>query len=185
MDYTIRPAALADIADIARVARETWRTTYAHSVAPHNQHQLLDRSYAPDSLAAAITADATWFYVAQHTTGVVGFAQFVRRADGHGELARLYVLPAHQRHGIGRALLIAGAMAMEQVGILLCYVSVEMDNIAAIAFYRCFGFRRHRTRASFLGDQIVRLIELKAAPHAICEAAQAVREEQAGQRPTQ
>ena len=163
MDFTIRPATRADTGAIARVARETWHVTYAHSIAPHNMRQLLERSYAVDALVEAIEAEHNWFYVAAYARKVVGFAQFLRRADGQGELARIYVLPGYQRRGIGRALLSAGAGAMADSGISLCYVSVETDNAHAIVFYRTFGFRRHREHASFLGDQIVRLVELQVS----------------------
>jgi ribosomal protein S18 acetylase RimI-like enzyme len=140
-------------------------------VAPHNQAQLLQRSYAPQALTAALAADPAWFYVAEVEAQVVGFVQFVRRPDGLGELARIYVLPGYQRHGIGRALLARGAADIQRAGIEVCFVSVGVDNHAALAFYRRFGFRRNRAHASFLGDQIVRLIELKAFVHDIGRAA--------------
>ncbi len=161
MRYTIRQASRADIGGISHVARETWRATYASSVAAHNQRQILERSYASQALAEAIGAEWSWFYVAVSAKGVIGFAQFLRRTDGEGELARIYVLPGHQRRGVGRAFLSAGTEAMLAAGLSQCYVSVEADNASAIAFYQRVGFRHHREHASFLGDQIVRLIQLK------------------------
>lgn len=175
MNHVIRRAREADIPAITYVAAETWRATYAHTVAPHNQVQLLQRSYAPSALVAAIAAERAWFSVAEVDTQIVGFAQFVYRPDGFGELARIYVLPANQRHSIGRALLVEGAADIAHAGIDVCFVSVEVDNAAALAFYRRFGFRRNRAHASFLGDQIVRLIELKAFVHDIIRAASDVR----------
>ena len=163
MHHIVRRATCADSVAVARAARETWHVTYAHSVAPHNQLQVLERSSAPDALAQAIAAEHSWFYVADDGGRVVGFAQFMRRADGQGELARLYVLPDHQRRGIGCAFLASGAEAMKMAGIELCYASVEMDNSPAMTFYRRFGFRRHREHANFLGDQVVRLIELSVS----------------------
>jgi ribosomal protein S18 acetylase RimI-like enzyme len=170
MSLTIRLARETDITAITQVAAETWRATYAHTVALHNQELLLARSYAPAALAAAIASDPAWFYVAEVDGQVVGFAQFVHRPDGYGELARIYVLPAYQRHGLGRALLARGAADIGLGGIEVCFVSVEVDNTGALAFYRRFGFRRNRAHASFLGDQIVRLIELKAFVHDISRA---------------
>jgi ribosomal protein S18 acetylase RimI-like enzyme len=162
MCCTIRLASHADIGGICHVARETWRVTYAASVAVHNQRQILERSYAPEALAEAIDAGSSWFYVAVGASGVIGFAQFLRRIDGQGELARIYILPGCQRRGIGRALLSAGTEAMQAAGLSRCYVSVEADNAPAITFYQRLGFRRRREHANFLGDQIVRLVELQA-----------------------
>jgi len=167
VEYLIRSATYADVPAIGQVARETWRVTYAQSIAPHNQQLVLNRSYADEALAAALAAEDSWFFVAVEGQEVLGFAQFLRRSDGHGELARIYILPAHQRRGIGRALLQAGVRAMAQQGIHQCYVSVEMDNVPAVAFYQHFGFRYHRTYASFLGDQLVYLMELKSSLRAL------------------
>ena len=178
MNCNIRAASQADITAIAHVARETWPATYAHSVAAHNQRQVLERSYGIESLAAAIAAKPAWFYVAEADAQVVAFAQFMSRPDGYVELARIYVLPDYQRIGIGRALLAAGAADIEDAGAPLCFVSVEVDNSDALAFYRRFGFRRNRAHASFLGDQIVRLIELKAFVHDINRSALQVRPKQ-------
>ncbi|PWH16888.1 MAG: hypothetical protein DDG58_08965 [Ardenticatenia bacterium] len=167
VEYYVRPATYADVPAIGRVARETWRTTYAHTIAPHNQQRVLERSYADAALAAALQMAQSWFFVAVNGEEVLGFAQFMCRGDGHGELVRIYVLPAHQRQGIGRALLQAGVRAMAAVGIHRCYVSVEVDNVPAIAFYQHFGFRYHRAYASFVGDQLVHLLELKTSLRAL------------------
>ncbi|MCS7261382.1 MAG: GNAT family N-acetyltransferase [Anaerolineae bacterium] len=170
MDYSIRPATSADVPAIGQVARETWRVTYAQTIAPHNQQRVLERAYTDAALAAALGAPHSWFFVAVDGQQVLGFAQFLRRGDGQGELARIYVLPAYQRQGIGRALLQAGVNAMAREGIHRCYVSVEVDNAPAIAFYQHFGFRYHRVYASFVGDQLVQLLELKTALRALRHA---------------
>lgn len=173
MEYIIRPATYADVPAIGQVARETWRVTYACTIAPHNQQLVLNRSYADEALAAALGNPHSWFFVAVKEQEVLGFAQFLRRGDGHGELARIYVLSTHQRQGIGRALVHAGVRAMAREGIHRCYVSVELDNAPAVAFYQRFGFRYHRTYVSFVGDQLVHLMELKASLRALRYALEA------------
>lgn len=162
MTYVIRRATLQDIVGIADVAHRTWNVTYAHSIAAHNRQRLLDEAYAPPALGEAITDAQSWFYVAVQPHAVVGFAQYLRRFDFQGELARIYVHPVHHRHGVGRALLVTGLLAMAAAGIEQCYVSVEISNMVARAFYQQFGFRLHRQYARFLGDQIARLVEYTA-----------------------
>ncbi len=160
--YTIRPALPADAPGIAAVARVTWDATYRQSIAAHNRRQFLDRAYSLEAVRASIEREPDWFYVAARGQQVVGFAQFLRRFDGNGELVRIYVHPDHQRQGIGRAFLKSGLAALAEAGIDRCYVSVEMDNSPARAFYERFGFRLHREYARFLGDQIIRLAEYSA-----------------------
>lgn len=162
MSYTIRPATLADVNGITEVARHTWDVTYAQSVAPHNRRRFLDRAYTPRSLREAISRERVWFFVALQGETVLGFAQYVRRSDGQGELVRIYVHPDHQRHGIGRGFLAIGLAEMVASGIDRCYVSAEANNAAARAFYERFGFRLHREYGHFLGDQIIRLVEYTA-----------------------
>ena len=176
MNYTIRPAARRDVPGIARVAFHTWNITYAQSVALHNRQKFLAQAYAPQALRDAIAQAHSWFYVAAQGRKVVGFAQFVCRCDtlstvdeassipngGQAELVRIYVHPDHQRHGIGQALLGVGLAAMAVTGISHCYVSAEIGNAAARAFYERFGFRLQREYGHFLGDQIVRLVEYVA-----------------------
>ena|GEM_PF-1975203 len=173
MEYLIRPATYADVPAIGRVARETWRITYAQSIAPHNQQLALSHFYDEKVLAAALEDPRSWFFVAVSGHEVLGFAQFLQRSDGHGEIARIYVLPAHQRQGIGRALVHAGVRAMAEEGIHRCYVSVELDNAPAVAFYQRFGFRYHRTYVSFVGDQLVHLMELRTSLRALRYALEA------------
>lgn len=162
MSYTIRPATPADVNGVNQVARYTWDITYAQSVAAHNRRQFLDQAYDAQALREAIRRERGWFFVALHLETVVGFAQYVRRSDGQGELVRMYVHPDHQRRGIGRDFLAIGLAEMDATGIHTCYVSVEANNAAACAFYERFSFRPRREYAHFLGDQIIRLVEFSA-----------------------
>jgi ribosomal protein S18 acetylase RimI-like enzyme len=162
MDYTIRPAALADSRGIAHVALSTWSVTYAQSISAQNRRQVLDRAYTHQALREVIQQARGWFYVAAQSETVVGFAQFLRRFDAHGELVRIYVHPDHQRRGIGQGLLATGLGAMAAKGLDLCYVSVEARNVGARAFYERFDFRLHREYGRFLGDQIIQLVEYVA-----------------------
>ncbi|GAB4529693.1 MAG: hypothetical protein Kow0063_07020 [Anaerolineae bacterium] len=161
-DYTIRLARPADAADIAEIARHTWEATYAHIIAKHNRQQFLDRAYNHQALCQAIERKGGWFFVALQQEKVIGFAQYLRRFDGQGELVRIYIHPAHHRRGVGRALLAIGLAALAAAGVTHCYVSVEENNTAARLFYERSGFRPHRTYGRFLGDQIIRLVEYTA-----------------------
>jgi ribosomal protein S18 acetylase RimI-like enzyme len=159
MECAIRPAMPADAPGVASVARLTWNATYAQSIASHNRQHFLDQAYSPGAMQEAINNERGWFYVATQVKRVIGFAQFLRRFDRQGELVRIYVHPAYQRQGIGRAFLATGLLAMASASITQCYVSVEVSNRAARAFYERFGFREHREYGRFLGDQIIRLLE--------------------------
>ena len=109
MLVAIRPAVPGDAPAIRNVALESWPTTYHGIFTPDFIASFLDRNYNVESLEQAIAF--TWqddfriFDAAIDERGrVVGFLQMSLKGD-HPFLWRLYVLPSHQRQGIGLVLL--------------------------------------------------------------------------------
>ena len=109
MLVAIRPAVPGDAPAIRNVALESWPATYHGVFTPDFIASFLDRNYSVESLEQAIAF--TWqddfriFDAAIDERGrVVGFLQMSLKGD-HPFLWRLYVLPSHQRQGIGLALL--------------------------------------------------------------------------------
>lgn len=169
-DYTIRQARVADADEISQVAWCTWHTTYENSISSVNRQQFLERAYTPGALKVAIEQDSGWFYVATFSGKVVGYAQLVERSDTQWDLIRLYVHPDHQRRGLGQGFLQVGARAMKAEGGEFCYASVETENKSARAFYQRFGFQEYRDFARFLGNQVIRLLELRASVDDLLQA---------------
>ena len=74
----------------------------------------------------------------------VGLVRVTREEDGGRPLAlieQVAVLPAHQRRGLGRALLRKAVRLGEEAGLPLCQLSVNAENERAIALYCSEGFR--------------------------------------------
>jgi diamine N-acetyltransferase len=102
------------------------------------------REFSPDAMIRAIEDDH--MTVLEQGGGLAGYCrarhgQDAPIADCHGtELATLYIRPAMQRHGIGRALLSnlkAIAQAQSSPALWLC---VNCKNLRAQAFYTAHGF---------------------------------------------
>ncbi len=123
-DLHMRLACVQDAAGIAAVAQRTWQDTYADIIVPATQERFLGRWYTPAALREAIGRSESWFYVAAVGEDVIGFAQFVLRADRRGELTRIYVLPEWQRRGIGSQLLKEGLDALSVHGAEEVFVHV-------------------------------------------------------------
>jgi len=71
--------------------------------------------------------------------GMVGFiATDMRRSQNVGWIVTLGVLPAYQRRGIARTLLLA---CMEHVNVACFRLSVRRSNTAALRLYTQQGFR--------------------------------------------
>lgn len=158
----IRPVTLADLPQVAHIARVTWDATYQDTIAPENRLEFLGRSYKPENLADSVNTPGHWFYVAEVGNDLVGFGHFLQRyhpTQRRAELVRLYVLPAYQDQGIGTAILKTGFAVLAKTGMQQCFVSVQASNVPARKFYEYHGFTFHRNHGQFLGTQIVIMAE--------------------------
>jgi len=139
----VREAAAADAAAIARVHRESWRTTYAGilplAVIAREAGHKSELSWRR-RLAALPPEAAT--YVAEIEGGVVGFASCGparHRLQGlDAEVYALYVLQESQRRGAGRELVRACARHFVRHGRFGFYLWVLKANRARL-FYEMLG----------------------------------------------
>jgi GNAT superfamily N-acetyltransferase len=126
----IRPARPSDAAAVAgvhaRAGRAAWSAFLGDVLAESDEPLWQER----------VSADG--FLVAERDGVVVGFA----RADvGTGEVALLYVDPAEQRRGTGRALLAAVLGRLRVAGWDRARLRTEERNAGPRAFYERAGWR--------------------------------------------
>jgi ribosomal protein S18 acetylase RimI-like enzyme len=140
----IRPAATADCRAIAEVHVASWQETYG--------------GLLPEAVIARQGVDdreTQWrrtlerdprlsdVFVADHDGAVVGFvASGPRRGDvlkQDAEFYALYLLRAHQRRGMGRALCRAGALRLRERGLHSAAAWVLRENEPARRFYEGIG----------------------------------------------
>jgi GNAT superfamily N-acetyltransferase len=138
----IRPAKPDDAEAIERIRTDTWRATY--------------RGLMPDSLLDSLGYDPTWrrqrmaaipddqfALVAEDDGVVVGYCFGGRgRSDTDrysGEIYAIYVWPAYQRRGTGRALLSQAALELLHRGWRSMLIWVLRENAPARAFYERMG----------------------------------------------
>lgn len=160
---SVRPAKLEDAATLARVYVETWRDTYA-GILPDQMlvgmsdvrhaaawtHELRTGDRFSDTLAAELPNDGI---VGLSTVGATrrgGPDSFV---DG-GEVYRLYVSPAFQNHGIGRALMLASFdwMLARKLGAAMVWVVAQNPSRF---FYERLGGIRLGERTEHMGGTAV------------------------------
>jgi ribosomal protein S18 acetylase RimI-like enzyme len=162
----VRAARPADAEAIGRIHSESWRLTYAGLVSPRylatlDEEPLTERwrqrlSGAPGD---------GWLLVAEQDGAVVGFVLFGPTCAGDledgfaGEIQMLYVLPAGQRRGHGRALFESAAADLAARRLFWLVVWVVEDNRAARAFYRRMGLEPDGARrADVLGGQPIQVV---------------------------
>jgi len=140
----LRPAALGDAADIARVRIESWRATYRGLIPDaYLDGMQVDASTAIwERVLSAATSVASVFVVA-HDATVVGFAAGNRLAepkyDLDAELSAVYLRPDYQRAGLGHRLVGAVVDAQRTGGATGLIVWTIAGNKPARAFYEQLG----------------------------------------------
>jgi len=133
-DFVLREAHPNDAAGIARVHVGSWRAAY-RGIIPD---QFLADLSQPDrkrrwARTLSVPDRRDFVYVAEHAAGdIVGFASggLERAGDPiyRGELYAIYILPGHQRRGVGRALTGLVAERLIQLGLGSMLVWVLADN---------------------------------------------------------
>jgi ribosomal protein S18 acetylase RimI-like enzyme len=161
----VREAMPADAQGIARVQVDTWRATY-RGVVPAAYLDALSYERRARVWAGAIRQDPArdfGVFVAEHpVAGVVGFASCGPERAGDpafsGELYAVYVLPAYQRTGLGRRLVVSVATRLAAAGLGAMLAWVLAGNHPARAFYEALGGHPLRGREVEIGG--VRLPEV-------------------------
>ena len=143
-NFIIRDATLADVAAIARVHVDAWRSTYA-GIMPADL--LASLSYAErESMwrnRLSRTDESGVVLVVEMSTGeLVGFAgagpERTQRPDYPGEVWAIYLLEDVQGRGVGKALFKEAARRLQQLGFDSMLVWVAAGN-PACGFYGAQG----------------------------------------------
>ena len=151
---TVRPAALADAADVVRINVRTWRHAYA-GIVPDDVLAALDQQLdervrrTRDRWAEPAAPVRTVVAVPGPNQPPIGYASYGPYRDGRdwaeldpavGELLAIYVDPPHQRAGAGRALLDVAVGALRRAGAGEIRLWVLAGNAPARRFYERSGF---------------------------------------------
>jgi ribosomal protein S18 acetylase RimI-like enzyme len=142
---TIRPASLADPADLATMHVASWLETYPGLLPPSMLTSLsVDKRLAmwTQVISATPTPGSTNVYIAEIESKIVGFGscvsqrtQTLKDSGYDGEISAIYVLKAFQRRALGRRLLHAMASDLSAKGFTAVSLWVLRDNAPARHFY--------------------------------------------------
>jgi len=135
----IQPAEVGEVQEIKQVLSETWIDTYGPFLPLEVIRKVTSLWHSPDTLFAEIKNERVFFNVAKNEQGeIIGLLTAGRPSEEVIYIARLYVLPGHQRKGIGAKLLDACVRYFS--GFQTLRLEVEAQNEKGMAFYRKQGF---------------------------------------------
>jgi GNAT superfamily N-acetyltransferase len=179
-EIQITLAGLSDRALIRSISERTWPSTYGHIISKEQIDFMLDWMYSDDSLANQMKTSCA-FYIASikkenEQWDAVGFCsvspedekdaidQLNERADGTKahKLNKLYVLPAAQGTGAGKALLHRAIEVAKAAGAGSLFLQVNKHN-NAYTFYLKHGFVKEAEfkfdigNGFFMDDYVMRL----------------------------
>ncbi len=110
-----------------------------------------------DCLASGIP-----FLVAEQQGVVTGYV-IAHGADDEGEILNLGVAPAHQRHGVGRALVEQVLALLAGAGARMVFLEVRESNAVARRLYQSLGFAEVARRARYYRRPVEDAVILRAA----------------------
>jgi len=149
----IRRATRDDLADLVRVARESFFAAYCAIDDPDDVRAYAERHFTAEVFAAAIEDSSGLLAVLLDAGEITGYALLVESAAPNGvtgnqpvELSRLYLLADRIGRGHGAALLAHALDWAAESGFDTLWLGVYDRNERAMAFYRRFGFEVVGTR---------------------------------------
>lgn len=171
----VRPAGAADVAEIARIQLQIWRTAYAE-ILGQRVVDGLDAAELADRWSGAVEHPGTSVHVAFEGSFTVGFCvagpapeEEITSADGTvppdadrtGLIATLLVEPRWGRRGHGGRLLAAAASALREHGAERGVTWVAQSDSASLSFFRGAGWNPDGTvRTLDTGERTVRELRL-------------------------
>lgn len=162
---TIRPATVADIHFIRKIAADTWPVAYGSILSREQLDYMLEKMYSIQSLEAQMK-EGHHFYIAMLNDEPGGFAAFSRIEGDIFKLQKLYVLPTIQKTGLGLELLKTVEAAARNMGCTRLQLNVNRNNNAK-SFYEKNSFTVIREedidigRGYFMNDFIMEKLLFK------------------------
>ncbi|AIT60494.1 GNAT family N-acetyltransferase [Corynebacterium doosanense] len=145
----IRRVGEKDVAELQRLARNTFVETFRGATSDVDMYRYLDDAYSTETLLSELRDPESEVFFAEiegrpeaYLKLNVGSAQTEKMPADHAELQRIYVSASSKGQGLGRALIgHAKEWALER-GTRTLWLGAWEHNEAALDFYRRQGFHR-------------------------------------------
>ncbi len=143
----IRPAQPSDSEGLSQLANAVFRHTYGAVIPSAILTPYLARVFSPTAIQLAIHEPATQLLVAAQGNRLLGYSKCAPTVPPASvrpgrvlELGNLYVDPAHQGRGLGKALLHQAMQHAAAQGFTTLWLCVWQANQPALHFYQSLGF---------------------------------------------
>jgi GNAT superfamily N-acetyltransferase len=157
---TIRRATAGDVDAICEIGRETWVDTYGSWHSDAVRQRILSVWFDPPRLTAVIDSPTAFIAVASDESAkIIGILSARVQDKIHPWIARVYVLPQHQRRGVGTALV--GALLGECPDARSLRLEVQVGNDKGLTYWQHQGFVETGFREESVAGETMKLIEME------------------------
>lgn len=139
---TFYPATTTHIPLIRELASQTWKDTYGAILSPQQLDWMFDWMYSPESLHRQIEEEKQQFFIASYAGSPCGYISIERQESDLFHFQKVYVHPAFQGKGVGRALIRQGIEYIRSFNQFPCRIELNVNRQnKALHFYERVGFK--------------------------------------------
>ena len=157
----IRKVEIADVEVLAKIAKQTFRETFAHDNTEEQLQEYFEEAYNLRVLSTELEDPASETYFIMHEEEIAGFlkvnwgnAQTERELENAFEIQRLYVLQTYQGFGLGKQLFEFALEHAEKNGFSWAWLGVWEHNTKAQVFYYRYGFEKFSQHRFMVGQKV-------------------------------
>lgn len=157
----IRKVEKADVEVLAKIAKQTFRETFAHGNTEEQLQECFEEAYNLRVLSTELEDPDSETYFIMHEEEIAGFlkvnwgnAQTERELENAFEIQRLYVLQTYQGFGLGKQLFEFALEHAEKNGFSWAWLGVWEHNTKAQAFYNRYGFEKFSQHRFMVGQKV-------------------------------
>lgn len=145
----IRKVEMADVEVLAKIAKQTFRETFAYDNTEEQLQEYFEEAYSLKTLSTELGNPDSETYFIMHEEEIAGFlkvnwgsAQTERELEDAFEIQRLYVLQKFQGFGLGKQLFEFALELATKNSFSWAWLGVWEHNTKAQAFYNRYGFEK-------------------------------------------
>ena len=157
----IRKVEIADVEVLAKIAKQTFRETFAHDNTEEQLQEYFEEAYNLRVLSTELEDPDSETYFIMHEEEIAGFlkvnwgnAQTERELENAFEIQRLYVLQTYQGFGLGKQLFEFALEHAEKNGFSWAWLGVWEHNTKAQVFYYRYGFEKFSQQRFMVGQKV-------------------------------
>jgi ribosomal protein S18 acetylase RimI-like enzyme len=153
----IIPATTDNIPDIQKISSVAWPHTFKDILSEEQIAYMMHWMYSDESLREQMEKQHHRYVLAKHGEEFVAYLSYEPNCENTGKtkIHKIYILPSHQRKGIGKLLFNFVMTKARETGEKAVYLNVNKNNRNAIDFYRRMGFYRAKEEVIDIGNGFV------------------------------